>query len=82
MATPGEDAPRLDTSAILSEASQRSAMVNSMLRAWAPREQIILELVKQVEVLKAIVPRRIVSEDGKSFVWRCPADLIPKDVSS
>jgi hypothetical protein len=86
METPGEDAPRLDAHEVLSEARKRSVIVDSMLCARAPREKTILELVKQVETLMdsamrlaMIAPRAVIIEDGKTLVWRCPVDLIPKE---
>jgi hypothetical protein len=28
--------------------------------------------------LESIAPRKIVGPDGKTYIWRCPADLVPE----
>jgi hypothetical protein len=37
----------------------------------------IHRLTEIVARLTSIAPRKINTEDGKSFIWRCPDELVP-----
>ena len=37
------------------------------------------KLIDKIVQLKMIVPRKITSPDCKTYIWRCPEELIPEE---
>ena len=63
---------------------QNDAVVHRMMEANTGAEAIIIELanekaalIDRLMKLDAIAPRKIKTDDGRIFVWRCPDHLIP-----
>jgi len=38
-------------------------------------------LLKRIEYLESVCPRKIKMPDGKFFIWQCPIDLIPETIA-
>lgn len=69
---------------MLSHAAMQDPLVHAMVRAGCSQEEIIEALVKQKQALTEqamrlyrIVPFRIKTPNGKTYIWRCPDDLVP-----
>ncbi len=65
-------------------AARECPVVAALHKAGETPESIILmlvklknQLLKDVEVLKLMVPKRIRMRDGRLSLWRCPEELIP-----
>jgi len=63
---------------------KHDSAVSSMLDAGMSLEEIIVALSREREqthrqLLKLIslVPKKVISPDGKVYVWHCPDELIP-----
>ena len=68
----------------LKEATRKCPVVAAMHKAGETPEAIILilvklkdQLLKDVEELTLLTPKRIRMPDGSLMIWRCPEELIP-----
>ena len=69
----------------LSEAASKCPIVAAMLKAGETPDAIILilvklkvQLLKDVEDLTLMAPKRVRMPDGSLRIWRCPEELIPE----
>jgi hypothetical protein len=60
-------------------------MVNYIIQNGGTANDCVKALVRHIEQLQsqamslmAIVPKKIKAEDGKTYIWRCPDDMVPE----
>lgn len=73
----------------LSEAINKCPVVKALHEVGETPEGIILilvnlkaQLLKDVEHLKLLTPKRVKMSDGSTRIWRCPEEFIPLDECS